>query len=132
MHTVGGGFKTIHDVDYNEASTVSITGKTTTNHVQIRIDLVKPVHCNQTIPGCSSSSGDEHAINVVEDITKVEFSGPILPSDSAIATYGIMTEEPVIREKRIYGAAGRGDSDSRMTSFEVIMPLKLQSTKILT
>ena len=25
-------------------------------------------------------------------------------------------------------AAGRGDSDSRMTSFEVIMPLKLQST----
>ena len=28
-------------------------------------------------------------------------------------------------------AAGRGDSDSRMTSFEVIMPLKLQSTRIL-
>ena len=45
--------------------------------------------------------------------------------------YGIMAEELVIREIRIDEAAGRGDSDSRMTSFEVIMPLKLQSTKIL-
>ena len=36
--------------------------------------------------------------------------------------YGIMTEELVIREIRIDEAA-----DSRMTSFEVIMPLKLQS-----
>ena len=45
--------------------------------------------------------------------------------------YGIMTEELVIREIRIDEAAGRGDSDSWMTSFEVIMPLKLQSTKIL-
>ena len=45
--------------------------------------------------------------------------------------YGILTEELVIREIRIDEAAGRGDSDSRMTSFEVIMPLKLQSTKIL-
>ena len=44
--------------------------------------------------------------------------------------YGIMTEEFVIREIRIDEAASRGDSDSRMTSFEVIMPLKLQSTKI--
>ena len=44
--------------------------------------------------------------------------------------YGIMTEELVIREIRIDEAAGQGDSDSRMTSFEVIMPLKLQSTKI--
>ena len=34
--------------------------------------------------------------------------------------YGIMTEELVIREIRIDEAAGRGDSDSRMTSFEVI------------
>ena len=42
-----------------------------------------------------------------------------------------MTEERVIREIRIDEAAGRGDSDSRMTRFEVIMPLKLQSTKIL-
>ena len=42
-----------------------------------------------------------------------------------------MTEELVIREIRIDEAAGRGDSDSQMTSFEVIMPLKLQSTKIL-
>ena len=42
-----------------------------------------------------------------------------------------MTEELIIREIRIDEAAGRGDSDSRMTSFEVIMPLKLQSTKIL-
>ena len=41
-----------------------------------------------------------------------------------------MTEE-IIREIRIDEAAGRGDSDSRMTSFEVIMPLKLQSTYIL-
>ena len=45
--------------------------------------------------------------------------------------YGIMTEERVICEIRIDEAAGRGDSDSRMTHFEVIMPLKLQSTKIL-
>ena len=42
-----------------------------------------------------------------------------------------MTEELVIHEIRIDEAAGRGESDSRMTSFEVIMPLKLQSTKIL-
>ena len=42
-----------------------------------------------------------------------------------------MTEERVIREIRIDEVAGRGDSDSRMTSFEVIIPLKLQSTKIL-
>ena len=46
-------------------------------------------------------------------------------------TYGIMTEELVIREIRIDEAARRGDSDSRMTSFEVIISLKLQSTKIL-
>ena len=45
--------------------------------------------------------------------------------------YVIMTEELVIREIRIVEAADRGDSDSRMTCFEVIMPLKLQSTKIL-
>ena len=48
-----------------------------------------------------------------------------------IIMYGIMTEELVIGEIRIDDAAGLGDSDSRMTSFEVIMPLKLQSTKIL-
>ena len=41
-----------------------------------------------------------------------------------------MTEERVIREIRIDEAAGQGDSDSRMTCFEVIMPLKLQSTNI--
>ena len=45
--------------------------------------------------------------------------------------YGIMTEELVIREIRIDEAAGRGNSDSLMTSFDVIMPLELQSTKIL-
>ena len=45
--------------------------------------------------------------------------------------YGIMTEELVIREIRIDEAAGRDKSDSRMTSFKVIMPLKLQSIKIL-
>ena len=39
-----------------------------------------------------------------------------------------MTEELVIREIRIDEAAGRGDSDSRMTRSEVIMPLNLQST----
>ena len=38
--------------------------------------------------------------------------------------YGIMTEELVNRENRIDEAEGRGVSDSRMTSFEVIMPLK--------
>ena len=42
-----------------------------------------------------------------------------------------MTKELVICEIRIDEAAGRDDSDSRITRFEVIMPLKLQSTKIL-
>ena len=42
--------------------------------------------------------------------------------------YGIMTEALVIREIRIDEAAGRVDSDSCMTSFEVISPLKLRST----
>ena len=37
---------------------------------------------------------------------------------------GIITEN-VIREIRIDEGAGQGDSDSRMTSWEVIMPLKL-------
>ena len=41
--------------------------------------------------------------------------------------YGIMTDELVIREIEINEDAG--NSDSRVTSFEVIMPLKLQSTK---
>ena len=36
-----------------------------------------------------------------------------------------MNEELVIREIRIDEAAGRGDSDSRMTRFEVITPLKV-------
>ena len=44
--------------------------------------------------------------------------------------YGIMTEELVICEIRIDEAACLGDSDSQMTSFEFIMPLKLQSTKM--
>ena len=43
-----------------------------------------------------------------------------------VVLYGIMTEELVISEIGIHEPAG--DSDSRMTSFEVIMPLKLQST----
>ena len=43
----------------------------------------------------------------------------------------IMTKELVIREIRINEPTGLGDSDSWMTSFEVIRPLKLQSTKIL-
>ena len=42
--------------------------------------------------------------------------------------YGIMTDELVIHEITIKQAIGRGDSDSRMTSLEVIMPLELQST----
>ena len=41
-----------------------------------------------------------------------------------------MTEERVIREIRSDEAADRGDSDSWMTRFEVIMPLKLQSIDI--
>ena len=39
-----------------------------------------------------------------------------------------MIEELIIHEIRIDEAACRGDSDSRMTSFKVIMSLKLQST----
>ena len=41
-----------------------------------------------------------------------------------IIRYGIMTEELVIREIIIDEAAGRGDSNSRMTNFEVIISLK--------
>ena len=48
-----------------------------------------------------------------------------------IIMYGIMTEELVIREIKIDEAAGRGDSDSQMTSVKVVMPLKFQTTKIL-
>ena len=43
-----------------------------------------------------------------------------------------MTEEIVIREIRIDEAAGRGDSDSRMTSFDVIMPLKIRGPFVQT
>ena len=39
-----------------------------------------------------------------------------------------MTEEVVIHEIRIDEVTGRSDSDSRMMSLEVIMPLKFQST----
>ena len=39
-----------------------------------------------------------------------------------------MTDELVIREIRIDEAVGQGDSVSRMTIFEVIMPPKLHST----
>ena len=39
-----------------------------------------------------------------------------------------MAGELVIREMRIDEATGRGDSDLRMMSFEVIMLFKLQST----
>ena len=40
-----------------------------------------------------------------------------------------MTEELVIREIRIDVAAGRSDSDSQKTSFEVIMPLNSNQLK---
>ena len=43
-------------------------------------------------------------------------------------SYGIMNEELSFREIRINEAAGRADSDLRMNSFEVIMPLKPQSS----
>ena len=39
-----------------------------------------------------------------------------------------MTEELVICKIRIDAAAGRGESDLRMTSIDVLMALKLQST----
>ena len=39
-----------------------------------------------------------------------------------------MTEELVTCEIRIDEATGQDDSDSRITGFKVIMPLKLQST----
>ena len=40
--------------------------------------------------------------------------------------HGTLTKELTNLEIRIDKAAGQGDSDSRMTSFKVIMPLKLQ------
>ena len=49
------------------------------------------------------------------------------PAQFLLNKYGVMIEELVIRKIRIDEAGGRGDSNSRMTSFEVIMPLKLQS-----
>ena len=66
--------------------------------------------------------------NVDGALENSTYTPPISPRS---ITYGIMTEELVICEIRIDEAAGRGDSDSRMTSFEVIMPLKLQSTKMI-
>ena len=56
----------------------------------------------------------------------------IRPSNfhSLSITYGIMTDELIICEIIIDEAAGRGDSDSWMASFEFIMLLKLQSTKM--
>ena len=39
-----------------------------------------------------------------------------------------MTEELIVREIRSNESAGQGNSDSRMTSFEVVMPLMPQST----
>ena len=43
----------------------------------------------------------------------------------------LITKELVIREIKIDGAAGRGDSDSRMTSFKVIInPNQLQKPYI--
>ena len=62
-----------------------------------------------------------HCLNACAGVCHVQ-------ENMACILYGIMTEERVIREIRIDEAAGRGDSDSRMTCFEVIMPLKLQST----
>ena len=41
--------------------------------------------------------------------------------------HGIMTEVLIIHELRIYETSRLGDLDSQMTSFEVIMPLKLQT-----
>ena len=55
--------------------------------------------------------------------TPLQFPLPLI-------TYGIMTDELVICEIIIDEAAGRGDSDSWMASFEFIMLLKLQSTKM--
>ena len=52
----------------------------------------------------------------------------ILEHEIILKKYGIMTKELVIHVIRIDETAGRGDSDSCMTSFEVIMQLKLQST----
>ena len=82
------------------------------------------------------SNEDQRYTNAMEDtgdssdiIKPVQQAGEIRGYVSIM--YGIMTEELVMREIRIDEAAGRSDSDSRMTSFEVIMPLKLQSTKIL-
>ena len=56
---------------------------------------------------------------------------PQIPPPVPLITYGIMTEELFIREIRIDVAVGRGNSDSRMRSFDVIMPLKLQWNKML-
>ena len=41
--------------------------------------------------------------------------------------YEIMTEELVIHDIWIYEVAGRGDTDSSVTSLEDIMPFKLQN-----
>ena len=51
-----------------------------------------------------------------------------MTTDSRVSgtPYGIKTEELVIREITIDEATGQGDSDSQMTSFEGIMPLKHQ------
>ena len=64
---------------------------------------------------------------VIREI-RIDEAAEVISSPTKVFKYGIMTEQLVIREIRIDEATGRDDSDSHMTSFEVIMPLKLQST----
>ena len=55
------------------------------------------------------------------------YQASLIPHTSFL--YVIMTEELVIREIRIDEAAGRGDSDSRMTSFELLCLLNSNQLK---
>ena len=59
-------------------------------------------------------------------LTLLEWYIPMHQYDSKCNVYDLAMN--YVCEIRINEAAGRGDSDSWMTSFEVIMPLKLQST----
>ena len=47
-----------------------------------------------------------------------------MPSKTPVIMYGIISKELIILVIGIDEASGRGDSDSQMPSFEVIMSLK--------
>ena len=106
--------------------------------INVKITKIKQIYGFQEVFNCKNLSYfhiSDKVIDLYLKTTKLKQPWKYrahsnLRSPNQATMYGIMTEERFIREIRIDEAAGRDDSDSRMTCFEVIMPLKLQSTKL--